>query len=156
MKKPNHYLTGGILILLGILFIVLRGSVISIAMTVIGAGLLVLGITSLLAGLAAVAIVELIGAAIIIVFGWTLVSFAIYVLAALLIVFGVMQIIDAASIAATHGFGALAATYARPILSIVAGICLFVNRGGILNSALLFAGILLLIEGVLELTAQHI
>ena len=151
MNKNSRYISGGMLILLGILFIVLRGSVISIALTVVGAVLLAMGILDLVNHVTTPGVLKTVAGAFVILFGWLLVNLAIYLLAALLIAFGVVQIVDYAKTAATRGTGAMIVTYARPVISILAGLCLLFNRGGAINGFFVAAGILLIVEGVLEL-----
>ena len=92
MKVSEKIISAILTLVLGILFIVLKGQVVSIAMTILGVLLIVLGIMNLTTKLVAPGVVKIVVGALIILFGWVLVSAALYILAALLLIFGILQL----------------------------------------------------------------
>lgn len=92
MKVSEKIISAILTLVLGILFIVLKGQVVSIAMTILGVLLIVLGIMNLTTKLVAPGVVKIVVGALVILFGWVLVSAALYILAALLLIFGILQL----------------------------------------------------------------
>ena len=139
-------------IVLGILFIVLKESVLKYALTVFGVVLLVLAVVDLIDRIIPAAIVKAVIGVLAIVFGWVLVSAALYVMAALLIIYGLVQIYEMirAKVKASKAVYTLL-LYAVPAASIAAGLCLFINQSGTITWVFILTGVLLLIEGVLSL-----
>ena len=139
-------------ILMGVLFIILKESVIKYALTVFGAVLVVLAVVDLIDHIIPAAIIKAVIGVLAIVFGWTLFSAALYILAALLIIYGLVQIYE---LARTHvkanraGYTIL--IYAIPVASVAAGLCLLFNLSGTVAWAFILTGVLLIIEGVLSL-----
>ena len=95
MKTSNKLLSAVLTIALGILFIILKSDVVSIAMTLLGVALIISGVIDLLHKLIAPGIVKAVIGVAVIVFGWTLMSIAIYIMAALILAFGVVQLVQA-------------------------------------------------------------
>lgn len=87
MKVSEKIISAILTLVLGILFIVLKGQVVSIAMTILGVLLIVLGIMNLTTKLVAPGVVKIVVGALVILFGWVLVSAALYILAALIAYF---------------------------------------------------------------------
>ncbi len=139
-------------ILLGVLFIVLKQNVIKYAMTVFGVVLLVLAVVDLIDHIIPAAIIKAVIGVLAIVFGWVLVSAALYILAALLIIYGLVQIYELARAKVKASKAAYTLLiYAVPAASIAAGLCLFINQGGTVTWVFILTGVLLLVEGVLSL-----
>lgn len=148
--KYNNRISAILLIVLGILCIALRASAVSIAMTLLGAFLLIGGIQNVIRGLRSHGIAGIASGAFVILFGWLVVNLALYVLGAILIAHGVIVIVNAGKIA-TRGTGALFRTYARPAASVIAGILLIANPGGAVGWMFIVVGILLIAEGTMQL-----
>ena len=87
MKKSDKLLTGLFTIVLGVLFIVLKGEVVSIGMTIMGVALIISSILDLIRKQGRQSIIKIVIGAVVIVFGWTLVSAALYIMAAVLLRF---------------------------------------------------------------------
>lgn len=143
MKKSDKLLTALFTIVLGILFIVLKGEVVSIGMTIMGVALIISSILDLIKKQASLSIIKLVFGAVVIVFGWTLVSAALYIMAAVLLIFSVMQISTIAKM--TKGFNL---SYLQPIMSLIVAICLLFNQGGTISWVFIVSGVCLIIEGV--------
>ena len=150
MKLSNRLLSSIATIILGILFLIFKGEVISIAMTILGVALVVLSVLDFLNNKSTPAIIKLILGLIAIIFGWFLVSLALFVLAALMLVMAIMEIIELSKYVNNP-----ISVYIAPILKIVVAVCLLFNQGGTIDWVFIIAGIILIIQGVLELIQKH-
>ena len=97
MKKQqsNDLVMSIIMIALGVLFIVFKAGVISIAMTIFGVALLVVAVLDLLNKNWTPCVVKAVLGIAVILFGWVLIDIARIVLAIVLLVYGVLQVIEA-------------------------------------------------------------
>ena len=91
----NALLMAIVMIALGVIFLVLKGGSLSIAMTVFGVALLIVAVIDLVQKQWVPCIIKAILGVAVLVFGWALVDIARYVLAAVLLIYGVLQIIEA-------------------------------------------------------------
>ena len=134
------------------IIIVLKGQVVSIAMTILGVLLIVLGIMNLTTKLVAPGVVKIVVGALVILFGWVLVSAALYILAALLLIFGILQLYAQIKLN-TKGARIIDTifAYALPVICIVIAFFLFFNQGGTVDWVFIVAGVFTIIEGILML-----
>lgn len=143
---------GMILIVLGILFCVLQGSVIGYAMTILGAVCIGFGIFNIIKKFTERGIIQIVVGALVILFGWVLAFVMIYLLAIALIVYGVLDIyIIYKSKIQNKKIIDLILIYAFPVVNILLGFLLLFNQAGTLNAIFIVAGILFIIEGVMYL-----
>ena len=152
MKVSEKIISAILTLVLGILFIVLKGQVVSIAMTILGVLLIVLGIMNLTTKLVAPGVVKIVVGALIILFGWVLVSAALYILAALLHILGILQLYAEIKLN-TKGARIIDTifAYALPVICIVIAFFLFFNQGGTVDWVFIVAGVFTIIEGILML-----
>ena len=146
MKVTDKLITAIGAIILGVLFIALKGGVIGVAMTVLGVALIVWGVSDLVKGGTVEAVIKIALGVISIVFGWALASVALYILAALLVVYGVMSLYPLIKDKCKDSL-----SYIAPVVVLVVGLCLFFNQGGTVNWVFIVSGIFLVIYGVLNL-----
>ncbi|HBF15686.1 MAG TPA: hypothetical protein DDW30_08450 [Clostridiales bacterium] len=147
----NQLLEGGIMILLGVLFLLLKGeTIIHVAMTVFGVALLVLAILDFLDHKTLPAIVKAVFAVVVLVFGWALVDVALIVLAAVILIWGIYELYLKLRVH-LKGSNALSTIllYISPILDILLGLLLLFNRGGTVAVISIVVGILLIVDGVM-------
>ena len=154
MKKVNsaRLLSAVLTILVGVLFLLWKGAVVSVAMTVIGVLLIVSAIMSLVRKNYTACVISAVFGALIIGFGWLFLSVALYVLAAILLIYGILLLIEIAK----RGFRrmgtlALIVRVAQPVICILVGGCLFFNQGGTVDWVFILSGLFLMVEGVLAL-----
>ena len=133
-------------IVLGALFIILKGEVISIAMTAVAFYLIVTGILALSKKMTNTGVIYLVCGLIVLFFGWVFVSVAVYVIAALLLIYGIIQLINVSKLR-IKGFK----KYLEPILNIVIGLCFLLNLGNTIDWIFYVLGILFIVEGILTL-----
>lgn len=133
-------------LLIGILLIVFKGDIISIALTVLGALFIVLGIIDLTNNQNQVGIVRIVVGVVIIAFGWFLVSVALYVIAVLLVIAGAGAVFNLTSKKAKFSIA-----YLQPILFILAGLCLFFSQGTTVSWVFIVVGAILAVQGVMGL-----
>ena len=113
-------------------------------MTIMGVALIISSILDLIRKQGSQSIIKLVIGAVVIVFGWTLVSAALYIMAAVLLINSVMQISTIAKM--TKGFNL---SYLQPIMSLIVAICLLFNQGGTISWVFVVSGVCLIIEGVI-------
>ena len=140
-------------ILLGILLIVMKGKIITAAITLLA--VIVGAIMDFVAGLVNYGIVKSVAGICILVFGWVFASLAFYILAAGIILMGLLQI---SSIKKTMPVnltvGERFQEYFKPGLMVVAGACLLFNQSGTIAWAFIATGVLLVINGIMTLTVM--
>ena len=146
MKLSSNLITSVLTIVLGVLFIVLKGGVIGIAMTILGMGLIIWAVLDLVDKNYNPAIVKGIAGVVVIVFGWTLASIVLYVLSALLLVYAIYQIYDLVKSKTRNSI-----KFVEPAIMALIAILLLFNQGGTITWVFIVTGIFLIIEGVLAL-----
>ena len=152
----SSLISGLIMILVGILFIIFQGKVLSILFTIIGVLLIAYGIIDLINHKQTSGLIKVLVGVLIIVFGWVLVSVCLYIFGALLIIFGVLNLVQLFRQKA-HGTKPLITIllYLSPILDILCGIFLIINQIKAIDYAFIFFGIILIIDGMaLALSSQ--
>ena len=152
MHKQEGILSAALSILLGILLIVMKNSVISIAITVCGVVLLISAVMEFIAGMVHSGIIKAVVGVCVLVFGWMFVNLALYILAAAIIIMGLMQIVNIHKYAPVNQSGAeKVVSYLQPAAAVIAGACLLFNQGGTVSWLFVFAGVLLIVQGAVEL-----
>ena len=143
-------------ILLGILLIVMKGKIITAAITLLAVFVIVVAIMDFVAGLVNYGIVKSVAGICILVFGWVFASLAFYILAAGIIIMGLLQI---SSIKKTMPVNLTAGErfqeYFRPGLMVAAGACLLFNQSGTIAWVFIATGVLLVINGIMTLVGAN-
>lgn len=149
-KKNNNLISGLIMIIIGILFLIFQGKILGVLFTILGVLLIAFGIIDIINNNPAVGLVKIIIGILIIVFGWTVIKICLYIVAVLLIIYGVLGLISLLRYKA-RGTSPLITIllYLSPILDIACGVLLFVNQIVAINYVFIFFGILLLIDGLI-------
>ena len=146
MKLTSNLITAILTIVIGVLFVALKGGVIGIAMTVLGVGLIVWAVLDLIDKNNTSGIIKLIAGIVVIVFGWTLASIVLYVMAALLLVYAVYQLYQLIT-GKVKDF----VKFIEPGVMALIAILLLFNQGGTIAWVFIVAGIFLIVEGALAL-----
>ena len=149
MSLKENKLSGLLSVALGILFLALKQNVITAAMCVLGIVFIISAITDLSKKSYPFAIVKGVIGLSLIIFGWALVSVALYIMSALIVIFGLMQIVGIKARAEDKSKTEKALIYAKPVLYLLAGICLLFNQGGSVAAAFIITGVLLILSGSL-------
>lgn len=153
MKKSKFSISNNLImaiamIALGILFIIMKAGVISIAMTVFGVALLVVAVIDLLNKDWVPCVIKAVLGIAVIVFGWALVDIARYILAGVLLIYGVLQVIDTVKkLKQNKTLLSKLLVLVEPVVIVAIAIFLFFN----VDILFIIAGIFFLIEGVLAL-----
>lgn len=149
--RNNKLIAALVSIVLGLMFIIFKGEVINIAMTIIGAVAIIMAIIDFVHKETVPGVLKAIIGVCVIVFGWVFVDIALYVIAGILILLGITQIVSAVKNADNVGSFQKVAGFIIPVASLASGICLFFNQGGTISWIFTAAGILLMVQGVLGL-----
>jgi uncharacterized membrane protein HdeD (DUF308 family) len=150
-NSSNELLTAVALVVIGLLFIMFKGGVISIAMSLIGITLIVLGILDVMRSRVVLGVVKLVLAALVMLAGWLFITLALYVLGAFLLVAGVGQLVALSKLKFKKLTIGVAMHFVQPIIYILVAICLFFNQGGAIDWVFTVSGILLLVDGIVGL-----
>lgn len=152
MKKTEKIISALLTMALGVLLIVLKGSVISILMTVLGLGLITFGIFDFCNGLIPPAVMKTVIGAIVILCGWVIVEAVLYVLAAALLIVGILLLYEKIKNKITCPMlWQTIAEYAVPVVFILIGIFLLFNQGNTVHWVFILSGSFTIAEGGLFL-----
>ena len=150
--SSDKLIEGALTILLGILFLILQGEVIKVAMTILGAVLIVMAVLDLLDHQTFPAIVKAVFGVVVLIFGLALTTAALYVLAAVLLIWGIYELYAKLKIHLKgNSVGLTVMLYIAPILNIVLGLLLLFNQSGTVAWIFIVVGVLLIIDGVMLL-----
>ena len=147
----NELVTAVALFLIGFLFIVYKGGIISIAMSIIGGVVLALGIIDLLHGLRIGGIIKTVIGVLILAVGWTFISIALYILAAFLLIAGICELVTVWEIRPKKIRIGYISRILQPIIYILVAFCLLFNQGGAISWVFYVSGIFLVIDGIVTL-----
>ena len=155
MNKKEGIATAAVSIIIGLLLIILKGKVISIVLTILGVVLVLSAIKDFIDKKVESGAIKAVIGVCVLVFGWVFVELAFYILAAALIIIGITQIINIKKYG-PHGvtFKDNVLIYGKSVITAVAGVCLLFNQGGTINWVFILAGILLIVDGVMEIAAS--
>lgn len=149
MKKNDLYI-GVIIAAIGLLLMILKGEIISIAATIFGVVLIVNGIFSIINKDTTRGVVQIISGAAIILFGWLFLTLVLYLLGLILIGYGVLELINRFKIKVIFDNQVKKIIYyVIPFLYILAGGSLLFNQTKAINFVFIFTGLTLLINGIL-------
>ena len=148
MKKTEKMIAALLTIALGVLLIVLRGSLISILMTVLGVGLIALGIMDLINGFFSFAVVKIVIGGLVILCGWVIVRAVLYVVAAMLLIAGILMLYEKVKMRVCYpSLWQTICEYAGPAIFLVIGGFLLFNQGNTVQWVFIVSGIFTVVEG---------
>ena len=149
--RNNEIFTAIALMAIGALFMIFKGEIISIAMTLVGVTLIVLGVVDLLHRFTVSGIVKIALGALVLAAGWLFITLALYILGAFLLIAGVTDISRISKIKVKKMTLSMAMHYVQPIIYILVAICLFFNQGGAISWVFTVSGLFLIIDGIVAL-----
>lgn len=150
--NSEKLIEGALTILLGILFLILRGEVIPVAMTILGVVLIVMAVLDLLDHQTFPAIVKAVFGVVVLIFGLALTTAALYILAAVLLIWGIYELYAKLKIRLKgNSVWLTVLLYIAPILNILLGLLLLFNQSGTVAWIFIVVGVLLIIDGVMLL-----
>ena len=154
MTKLSQYISALMTLILGVLFVVLKGEVVGFAITVFGVILIITAAIELLRFKIGSGIIKAILGIAVMTFGWMLIDIALLVIGIVLVLFGVLEFVkrfirlfrktNVKLIGKILGF-------ISPLFSIVAGYFLITSSGDAVGLAVVIGGVLLIVNGVLAL-----
>lgn len=148
MTKIQKIISAIATMALGVMFIILRSEIISIAMTVLGLGCIVLGVLDLIEKRVPPAVIKIVTGLIVILCGWVIVGAVLYVLAGVLLIAGILFLYEKLKnrVRCKTWYYTLC-EYAVPILCIVIGTLFLFNQGNSVNWVFIVGGSITLVEG---------
>ncbi len=151
MLKSNKLISAILTIVLGLLFIVFKGSVIELAITIFGVAFIVMGIMDILKKDIVGGVIRAAIGALVILLGWLLLKVALIVLGVVLIAYGVLQTFEILQGKSRRkSVKALLIQYAQPALNVLVGLCLLFAYEA-MNVMCIVVGVIFLLEGFVAL-----
>jgi uncharacterized membrane protein HdeD (DUF308 family) len=150
----NTNVLGVIYLVFGILCIILKSRIVTLAAICAGAALVGFGIYFIVRELVYQGILMIVGGVLTGILGFLVVSIILYILAIALIVIGIQRLAFFFRTRAVNDT-ILRPDGIRPILLITCGVVLVFNQVGVLNIMFVFIGVLLMINGVLALLDRN-
>ena len=153
MKKirGNEILTAVALIVIGLLFMIYKSEVVSIAMSLIGCTLIALGIIDILRRFTVSGVVKIVLGIFVLAAGWLLVTLAFYVLGAFMLVAGITELLALTKVKIKKITLPVAMHILQPVIYILVAICLFFNQGGALSWVFTVSGLFMILDGAVGL-----
>lgn len=150
-KKSTQLIQAILTITLGVLFMVFKSDIIGIAMTVLGVALIISAVVDLAHKQVAPCVIKAVVGVVIIVFGWTLMSAALYIMAALLLIYGILLLYQTIKDKERVENADKILRFVKPIIYIVISVCLLFNQGGTIAWVFILSGIFFIVEGIISL-----
>lgn len=151
MKVSSKISSAVISVAIGVLFIVLKGSVISITMTLIGVAAIIMAVVDFANNETKSGVIKCIIGVAVLILGWLLVDIALYAISGVLIILGVSQIVSAIRLSGFCNSVQKVFMIIKPVATLGAGFCLLFNKGGTTDTIFVIVGVLVLVEGMLSL-----
>ena len=153
MNKPSQFVSALMTLALGILFVILKGDVIGIAITVLGIALLISAIIDFVKKNVTAGVIKAVLGVAVLVFGGLFLNVALIILGIVLLIYGVLELIKRLTAKKKIKAWVRVIGLIEPIICIVASIFLITSSGSALNWAIIIGGIFLIIDGILALVA---
>lgn len=141
-NKLNALLTALIFILIGVLFVIYKGTILNWIMTALGIVLIVLGAIDLSKRRTVNGVVELVLGILLIVAGWAFVAVAMICMGAILIIKGVSDLLLSSKVKSVFGI-------IFSLLTIAIGVCLIVSYWVAIDWLFIAIGVVLIVDGVI-------
>lgn len=157
--KTSYLVSAAVKLAIGILFVILKAEVVGICITLLGVALLVMGIIDLVHSDIAGGVIKIVLAAAVTLIGWRLLEVALIVLGIVLLVNSILDIVKIILEAVKNKGANILATVLgliEPALALVASIFLITSRGTAIEWAVIIAGVILIINGVIALIGAFI
>lgn len=154
MTKTSQLISAIMTLVLGILFLILKNGVIGIGLTVLGIVLIVTAVLELVRQNITSGIIKAVLGIAVLAIGWLLLDIALFVIGVVLMVYGVLELIKRIVAIVKKQNGKLWATvigFINPVLCVIAAAFLITSSGEALSWAIIVAGVLFVIDGVLAL-----
>ncbi len=148
---PTGIVTAAFMLVIGVLLIIWKSAVLSWAITILGAALIVAAVLDLIKQDWISCIIKAIIGVVVIVFGWVLLDAARIVLAVVVLIYGALQVFDAIkNVASNKSLLAKILSFIQPVIVVVIAICLFINSPALY----IVAGVFFILEGALGLVSE--
>lgn len=146
MKNLGNNVSALAAIVIGALLILMKGDVISIAMTIAGVACIIFGILDILNKKTTSGLTKLVAGVLVLVLGWVIVDIALTVVGVILIIVGavgLLEVFKKKASKAKRGKKLL-----KNVLYLLIGALLVFNLGGVIDWTFIVAGVLLIVEGI--------
>lgn len=152
MKNKTERLAYAVLtIVIGMLFVIFKSRIIGIVATLLGIALIISAVNDIVKKRVVPFIIKGVLGIFVIVFGWSLMSAALYVFAVLLLIYGIILMYLTVKNNRGVELSDKILNYINPVLCSLTGFFLLFNQNGTISWIFVFCGVLLVIEGIIAL-----
>ena len=154
MKKTSSIISALMTLALGVLCVILKGGVVDIAVTVLGVVLLVVGILDLVRKSITSGVIKTVLGVAVLVVGHLLTNIAFLVLGVVLLVYGILELVKRIISLFKKKSKRLWATilgFIEPAIWVVGAIFLITNTGETVGWAVIVAGVIFIVDGIIGL-----
>ena len=144
LKLPEGLITSLFMVALGILFLIMKGGVIGLAVTILGVALLVSAVMDFLNKDITTCIVKAIIGVCVLVFGHLFVDVAVIIVAAVVLVYGALELFELIKAKKKD-----VACYVKPVVIVVIAAALLISKWLVFDWLFIIIGVLFLVEGAL-------
>ena len=154
MKKTSNLISAIMTLALGILCLILKQGVVTIGLTVLGVVLIVTAVLELIRFNVVSGVIKAVLGIAVLVVGYLLFDIALKVIGVVILVYGILELIKRLVAVVQGRSGKLWTTilgFIYPSLCIVASFFLITSTGSAVSWAIIVAGVLFIVEGILAL-----
>ena len=154
MKKTSNLISAIMTLALGILCLILKQGVVTVGLTVVGVVLIVTAVLELIRQNITSGVIKAVLGIAVLVVGYLLLDIALKVIGIVVLVYAVLELVKRVLAVIKGNSGKLWTTilgFIYPALCVVASILLITSTGDAVGWAIIVAGILFVVEGVLAL-----
>ena len=154
MQKTSRLISAIMTLVLGVLFVTLKAQVIGVCLTILGIALIVIGVLDIIRNFLTSGIIKTVLGIAVLVMGWLLLEIAVIVVGVILAVYGVIDLIRAIVALVNDKNSKLLAkimNFIAPIICMVAAVFLLTGGGAVYDWAIIVAGVLFIVDGVIAL-----
>lgn len=154
MKKTSNLISAIMTLALGILCLILKQDVVTIALTVVGVVLIVTAVLELIRQSVASGIIKAVLGIAVLVVGYLILNIALKVIGVVVLVYAILELVKRILAVIKGKSGKLWTTilgFIYPALCVVASVLLITSTGEAVSWAIIVAGVLFVVEGVIAL-----
>ena len=148
--KASRLTSALLTLVLGILFVMMKGRIVQIAITVLGVALLLVAVIDFVKKRIPFGVCKAVLGIAVLLLGWLLLNVTLIVLGVVLLAYSAFDLIRAIVSLGKSGTAlSKAISIINPVIAMMAGVMLVLSSGQMVDWAVLVAGIFLIIDGAL-------
>lgn len=143
-----------LMIVIGLLFMIFKGEIISVVMTLLGLRMIIRGVISIVNKSTVLGVFNIATGALILCAGWLFIKLALYILAACLLVIGLVGLFGILGEKINKFNLSTLLRLSHPVIYILVAACLLFNQGGAISWVFIVSGFFLIVDGAVGLIGR--